>query len=354
MYRLCSNYKIVAMCSFIILVSLLMHSISSVKGNDKALVFAEPDSLKFESAGGNFSLTIKLSNAIGVVSWQIAMEYNDTVANLTGWDLPVGHIFEGKSFLNISSIESTISGNKYILLGAQLLIGKVDVPDVGILCRLNFTVLGDGNSPLRLGTEENPILTSSSRFDPGSGKWTPSFYCKVASSGIDPQTGLPTLIEIPIEVKGSVVTVGEVKVAPTAYFTAQTVPFNKEGLLLLGDTSFFVDKPILFNASASSDIDGEIVAYEWDFGDGNITIVDEPIVYHIYSISSRAITITLRVWDNDGLVSEPFQKTITVGIALTPLNLMFYLQILVFLIVIVVAVSVVRSIYKYFRVKRKF
>ena len=57
---------------------------------------------------------------------------------------------------------------------------------------------------------------------------------------------------------------------------------------------------VTFNASASDDPDGHIVSYKWDFGDGNITTVANPIIYHTYT-ENGTHTVTLNVTDNDGL-----------------------------------------------------
>jgi PKD repeat protein len=57
---------------------------------------------------------------------------------------------------------------------------------------------------------------------------------------------------------------------------------------------------VIFNATASYDPDGNIVSYEWNFGDGNITTVTNPIVTHVYSTYGN-YTVTLKVTDNFGL-----------------------------------------------------
>jgi len=56
---------------------------------------------------------------------------------------------------------------------------------------------------------------------------------------------------------------------------------------------------ITFNASASYDINGYIVRYYWDFGDGNVANVTTPVVTHMYAVD-KTYTVTLTVTDNDG------------------------------------------------------
>ncbi len=56
---------------------------------------------------------------------------------------------------------------------------------------------------------------------------------------------------------------------------------------------------VTFNASDSLDFDGFIMAYEWEFGDGNVTSVYSSIVSHFYDASGN-FTVVLTVYDNDG------------------------------------------------------
>jgi parallel beta-helix repeat protein len=60
-----------------------------------------------------------------------------------------------------------------------------------------------------------------------------------------------------------------------------------------------VNETITFNASNSTDPDGFITHYEWNFGDGNITNTTEEITTHLYS-SAGNYTVNLTVTDNDG------------------------------------------------------
>ena len=63
-----------------------------------------------------------------------------------------------------------------------------------------------------------------------------------------------------------------------------------------------VNQNITFDASSSTDPDGQIVSYMWDFGDGgNAT---GQVVQHFYTTVGGNYTITLTVTDNDGLTSN--------------------------------------------------
>jgi PKD repeat protein len=60
-----------------------------------------------------------------------------------------------------------------------------------------------------------------------------------------------------------------------------------------------VHELVTFNASASTPDGGEIVSYTWDFGDGNITTTDNPIITHAYE-TYGTFTVTLNVTDSEG------------------------------------------------------
>lgn len=58
-----------------------------------------------------------------------------------------------------------------------------------------------------------------------------------------------------------------------------------------------VNQSITFNATGSN---GNITTYSWNFGDGNITSVSQPLINHKYTNAGN-YTVTLNVTDNDGL-----------------------------------------------------
>jgi len=72
-----------------------------------------------------------------------------------------------------------------------------------------------------------------------------------------------------------------------------------------------VNVPMFFNAESSSDADGSIEAYDWDFGDG--TTSDEgPLTTHTY-LAPETYTVTLKVTDNDGVTATTSTTVVVVG-----------------------------------------
>ncbi|MCL0079017.1 PKD domain-containing protein, partial [Dehalococcoidia bacterium] len=70
-----------------------------------------------------------------------------------------------------------------------------------------------------------------------------------------------------------------------------------------------IGEEITFNASASSDPDGKIISYQWDFGDENKA--SGKIVSHVYP-SAGNYTVTLTVTDDAG-ATDSISKTLAVG-----------------------------------------
>lgn len=72
-----------------------------------------------------------------------------------------------------------------------------------------------------------------------------------------------------------------------------------------GPTASFTDtpaqagSPTSFNASASSDPEGTVASYHWNFGDGTTADTASPTTSHAYA-AGGAYTVTLRVTDDEG------------------------------------------------------
>ena len=86
--------------------------------------------------------------------------------------------------------------------------------------------------------------------------------------------------------------------APTAFFTVSTETPSANQL-------------VLFNPGGSSDADGFIVQYAWDFGDGEHAITTKPDIQD-HDYPAGQYTATLTVTDNDNKLSALFSRQIVV------------------------------------------
>jgi N-acetylmuramoyl-L-alanine amidase/PKD repeat protein len=76
-----------------------------------------------------------------------------------------------------------------------------------------------------------------------------------------------------------------------------------------GPYTALIDEEITFDGSGSSDSDGEIVQYTWDFGDSSTGTEVSPV--HAYAEAGE-YTATLTVEDDDGALSAEVTTTVTV------------------------------------------
>jgi len=77
-----------------------------------------------------------------------------------------------------------------------------------------------------------------------------------------------------------------------------------------------INRPVAFDASESNDPDGEIISYEWDFGDGTREIYVKDVnltdtATHVYT-DAGTYTVNLTVTDNH-LASDSFSDDVTVS-----------------------------------------
>lgn len=72
-------------------------------------------------------------------------------------------------------------------------------------------------------------------------------------------------------------------------------------------TNPLVQQTIIFNASASHDLDNDINSYKWDFKDGNITTTSNPAISHAFS-TAGVYNVTLTVTDSEDLSSQHAQE----------------------------------------------
>ena len=98
-----------------------------------------------------------------------------------------------------------------------------------------------------------------------------------------------------------------------------------------------VNKPVVFNASASYDPDGgTIILYLWDFGDGTRKNTTDPIISHTFTAAGRTYEIALRVLDDEKVLSPATTKRLDVvsrrdvaltSVTISPLRILLNLKV---------------------------
>lgn len=78
-------------------------------------------------------------------------------------------------------------------------------------------------------------------------------------------------------------------------------------------TDIWTDNPMLFNAASSTDPDGQIASYQWNFGDGATATVSAATTSHTYTAGGN-FQINLTVIDNQNASSTPASATISVSV----------------------------------------
>lgn len=74
----------------------------------------------------------------------------------------------------------------------------------------------------------------------------------------------------------------------------------------------FVGEEVLFDASSSTDPDGQIASFSWDFGDGNLTTTTQATTTYFF-FTSGDFLVTLIVIDDNGTTSSPATSTINIS-----------------------------------------
>jgi chitodextrinase len=77
------------------------------------------------------------------------------------------------------------------------------------------------------------------------------------------------------------------------------------------------DDDVYFDASASTDGDGQIVSYAWAFGDGRSTVSSSPTTRHNYNLPGR-YSVVLTVTDDRGLSASTSPVDVNVGVSAVP------------------------------------
>jgi hypothetical protein len=249
-------------------------------------IYLEPSNYVFDASavpvGKLFNVTVNVRGMEDMKTWQIKMWFNDTIINVTRWYEPKNdptYVFYGQTTLPVPAPPKTAYG-----LGGWLGAGVslFPAPSVGggftgdgLLCILTFNITATPPP----GQTYSCALNITNYPD--------TFWIK---TGLSAKTQFDQYVNGHYEIQGPAA-----PHPPVANFT--WAPESPQA-----------GRTVTFNASSSSPNGGEIVKYDWDFGDGTAGATD--IVTHIYA-TEGTYDVTLNVTDSEGLWNSTL-KTITV------------------------------------------
>lgn len=224
-----------------------------------ASIYLYPDFVAAEQ-GSAFKVDLRLSGGLNVFAWQVTLGWNSSVLDFV--NATEGSFLKGIEDNPTQWLNKTYQnqeGNDTIAIGAYRLGYVSGVDGGGVLATIAFSVQTKGETPL--------YLTET----------------KLADSRPTPY---------PIEHTATHGLFTNVAPIPVARFSiTPSIP-------LIGDT-------VIFDGSASYDLNRTIVRYSWDFGDGNKNSSIDPVASHVYS-EGGTYAVALKV-TNDLL----FNNTLT-------------------------------------------
>ena len=177
----------------------------------------------------------------------------------------------------------------------QILVDGTEV-DFGLLSAKTATTNSAGVASVRYTAPGNPPQTLTS---------DPIIQIGVVPVGGDYQNSLQVrTVSLRLARPGVIVPPPPPNGTPTATFTFS--PSQPRA----GDE-------VLFNAQGSTDTDGTIVEYRWNFGDGDVETTASPTVEHSFD-EEGDFTVSLVVVDNGGKMSLVASNNVPVGAAQSP------------------------------------
>lgn len=238
------------MLLFLLSAFFLYRTISVVGPNSltaSTMTVSVDPSTSMAKVGQPFVISIKIFDVIDLYGWEFKLRWNSSL--LDAHNITEGAFLKGggNTFF-VSKINNTLG---YMLVDCTLVGNVPGVSGNGILATVNFYANQFGECLLDL------------------------YDTKLVNSLEQAITHTATDGTVKI-IKG-----------PIAYFTyTPQTPY--------------VNESIIFNASLSTPDGGNITQYEWDFGDGNVTAVTNPVVTHSYNTIGD-YNVTLTVTDSEGL-----------------------------------------------------
>jgi len=249
-------------------------------------VYVDPQQVKGISVGDTFTVDVNVTDVTNLNAFEILLNYETSILNYDsateGPFLKMG----GTTRFVVTNVESL---GRIMILGFLNSSDQDNVDGSGVLATVNFTVTGNGATDLDIGEwssyayqPHNWLINTTKNLIPHDS--ASGFFSNIDN---DP---------------------------PVASFTFTPTAPN-------------VSQIVTFNATASSDPDGTIASYEWDFGDGTPIVTEtDPITTHAY-VDAGNYTVTLTVTDNGTIpITDTAQADVTVSslphdIAITTITL---------------------------------
>lgn len=326
---------------------------------DQTQVLSSPDFLDL-AVNDTFTLTYNLTNYADLFSWGFVIKYNGTIVNLTDIWVPSDNVFAGYTTIVIppptdtQSTGDSVDGLNWTMFGSTL-FGESDKVTVsnGVLFAANFTVVGQGETSIRIATLASPVT-----------RGTVLYYTEFIDFT---SASLTNFI-----IRDCAILSGVLNAPPTARFSvAPSVANSSQYYVLDGNVPVHVLSwarayrgfPVHFNASESSDPDGHITQYIWDFGDSNVTIVnatgpDSVNIQHTYH-KSGVYTANLTVVDDGNpskgippAESQATTITMLVGMVLEYFNWWPFIYTFFGIVAAAIVIQTVRRVRRTFRQRK--
>lgn len=242
---------------FMLLLCMMLTPLGRISYSAEAVTFKVDPPMLFAELGEYFTVNLTIMHAVDVYAWQANLTFDPSVLRCVDASLPSDHFLAGRPQGTVG-LQKTIFSNS-IVVGTNILGDYEGMHGSGTLVTIEFEVVGTGESVL--GIDDTP----------GVAAWTMvgnHFLIYTYPPYLKMEDGYTSNVDHP----------------PTASFThSPSMPD--------------VNETTTFNASLSSDPDGYIIRYEWDFGDGNYANETNPITTHAYT-AEGTYAVVLTVIDN--------------------------------------------------------
>jgi hypothetical protein len=319
----CSKLGVIVICAIVLLGGSVQ--IREIKADSETQMIIHPGLINVEP-GDNFTITINATNVVSLSTWQLALKFNLTLMNITTMWVPAGvSIFGNLASVGVDYIFGVdiLDHMGYVAYGNSLILDTVTSAN-GILCKVNCTAIEEGTTTILIATKGDRAHITPSNYD--------AFYSFLLDAdGNEMQYA---------ETSATLISGGGTS-KPVAKFTVITpVPDNSSRLVLsnhppVGDALYYqtyVDMPVAFDGSASfgvtiltngTKVQGNVAIskYIWNFGDGNVTSTDGPLINYTYKNTGNwPVSLTVEDKADPAAKSDTVSYQMYVGLVLDYFN----------------------------------